>query len=439
MDIKLQLLTTLTAGLKKLRSDFDSLPNFMSEIDKLNQIVKDLQNNQLTKDNLKEVISLYIAGFLATTKDEYITLIEELVTTLKNDNQAYITNEVEKLGNQIGSTITTAINSFKSDYQLLKDDLTRFKSTIKNGVDGRDGIDGKNGLNGKDGVNGINGKDGLNGVDGIGIKDITLENSKLIIELDNNIKKTFNLPQSKILNAGGGVSKIAISQMIDNALLNCVTETSTNTLTNKTLNSVTNDISADRIHFVGKNLTHSVIPKNTVVTFSGTIEDEAIRIRPCQIGEVAIGITYSDIPHGEMGMIINTGRVDNYPTSAYTTFTILYPSSNGTLTNIKPTTGIYQEVATVIKTGGGNSGALLVEFSAPSYLNYYYTKEEIDTLTARTWIDYLAIKTLEELESGIIKYTDSKGSYYRKIIYSPIYEDIIYADENLTIELTRRP
>ncbi len=53
------------------------------------------------------------------------------------------------------------------------------------------------------------------------------------------------------------------------------------------------------------------------------------------------------------------------------------------------------------------------------------------------WIDYVTIKNLEDLGNGIIKYTDTNGSYYRKIIDSP-YEDIIYADVTLTIELTRR-
>ena len=55
----------------------------------------------------------------------------------------------------------------------------------------------------------------------------------------------------------------------------------------------------------------------------------------------------------------------------------------------------------------------------------------------RNWIDYVTIKNLEDLGNGIIKYTDTNGSYYRKIIDSP-YEDIIYADVTLTIELTRR-
>ena len=55
----------------------------------------------------------------------------------------------------------------------------------------------------------------------------------------------------------------------------------------------------------------------------------------------------------------------------------------------------------------------------------------------RNWIDYVTIKTLEDLGNGIIKYTDINGSYYRKIIDSP-YEDIIYSDATLTIELTRR-
>ena len=60
-----------------------------------------------------------------------------------------------------------------------------------------------------------------------------------------------------------------------------------------------------------------------------------------------------------------------------------------------------------------------------------------DIKNTRVWIDYVTIKTVKELENGIIKYTDSQGSYYRKIIDSP-YEDIIYSDEALTIELTRR-
>ena len=56
---------------------------------------------------------------------------------------------------------------------------------------------------------------------------------------------------------------------------------------------------------------------------------------------------------------------------------------------------------------------------------------------ARNWIDYVTIKNLEDLGNGIIKYTDTNGSYYRKIIEEP-YEDIIYSDTGLTNELTRR-
>ena len=55
----------------------------------------------------------------------------------------------------------------------------------------------------------------------------------------------------------------------------------------------------------------------------------------------------------------------------------------------------------------------------------------------RNWIDYVTIKNLEDLGNGIIKYTDTNGSYYRKIIEEP-YEDIIYSDTGLTNELTRR-
>ena len=62
---------------------------------------------------------------------------------------------------------------------------------------------------------------------------------------------------------------------------------------------------------------------------------------------------------------------------------------------------------------------------------------KISQLAKRTWIDYVTIKTVEDLGNNVLKYTDTNGSYYRKVIDSP-YEDIIYADSDLTIELTRR-
>ena len=94
-----------------------------------------------------------------------------------------------------------------------------------------------------------------------------------------------------------------------------------------------------------------------------------------------------------------------------------------------------------IQTGLTDAQLLASQLKAHELAGMNSSASEIDNMVlisgTRNWIDYVTIKTVQELGNGIIKYTDSQGSYYRKIIDSP-YEDIIYADENLTIELTRR-
>jgi hypothetical protein len=142
------------------------------------------------------------------------------------------------------------------------------------------------------------------------------------------------------------------------------------TLNNIWLDDIDSHVGADHIHYKAKNLTGSTINKGTIVSFSGTIEDnDIIRVKVYQPGEVAIGIAHENIAHGDTGLIVNTGRFDGFNTQAYDVFNILYPTTNGGLTTTKPTTGTYQACAIVIKRAGGEGGSLLVEFSEPKYVH----------------------------------------------------------------------
>jgi hypothetical protein len=140
---------------------------------------------------------------------------------------------------------------------------------------------------------------------------------------------------------------------------------------NTFIDDASNHIGADHIHYKAKNLTGSIITNGTIVSFAGTIEDDDIlRVKPYATGEVAIGIVQHDIPHGEVGLVVNTGRFDGYNTIGYSTFTILYPTNGGGLTHIKPTHGLYQACAIVLKKAGGTGGSLLVEFTEPNTVQH---------------------------------------------------------------------
>lgn len=163
-------------------------------------------------------------------------------------------------------------------------------------------------------------------------------------------------------------------------------------LINKHIDNITNHVGADHIHYKAKNLTGGEISKGTVVSFAGTIEDDdIIRVKPYDIGEVAIGIAHENIPHGSIGLIINTGRYDGYNTSAYSAFNILYPTTNGGLTAIKPSSGLYQACAIVLKRAGGDGGSLLVEFTEPQtvqHVKYFKSYTATDSQTVFTGLGW---------------------------------------------------
>ncbi len=123
------LIELLTEGLTKLREDFNSLPNYEEQLSSIALQLNQLQENQLTKDNLKSTIDLLMSGYLATTKDEYLVMINALIEDIKTNNQTFLTNEIDNISNQVDTLIANAISS-------MKDELNQFKSTIKNGKDG---------------------------------------------------------------------------------------------------------------------------------------------------------------------------------------------------------------------------------------------------------------------------------------------------------------
>lgn len=147
-----------------------------------------------------------------------------------------------------------------------------------------------------------------------------------------------------------------------------LTSGSISTLTNKTMDSITNKIGADHIHYGCRNMSGSVIPEGIVVTASGSQPGtDYIQIVPLTDNQtqVALGITHTSIPNNGIGLVINTGlSADMVDTSMWSVGTILYVGSTGGLTATKPTSGVYQACAVVLRSHA-NQGTLLVEFTEP--------------------------------------------------------------------------
>lgn len=124
-----ELLNTLIDGLLQLREDFNSLPDNTQQLSIINEQIKQLQANQVTKENLQSIVNSFLTMYLKTSKDEYLLMINAIIEEIKTNNQAFLTNEIDNISNQVDTLIANAISS-------MKDDLNQFKSTIKNGKDG---------------------------------------------------------------------------------------------------------------------------------------------------------------------------------------------------------------------------------------------------------------------------------------------------------------
>jgi len=149
-----------------------------------------------------------------------------------------------------------------------------------------------------------------------------------------------------------------------------LTVSTVSTLTNKTLDDISNYIGANHIHYPIRNESGALIPKGTVITGHATQPGtDYIEVKPRTLAtEVALGIAHTDIANNDIGLAINTGVcIDMVDTSLWDEGTILYPNITGGLTEVKPTSGMYQACAVVTRSHA-NQGTLIVEFSEPTYI-----------------------------------------------------------------------
>jgi len=80
--------------------------------------------------------------------------------------------------------------------------------------------------------------------------------------------------------------------------------------------------------------------------------------------DIAFAVMTQNATINTMGYAINTGTLQDIDTAAFSVGNILYPNTTGGFTATKPTSGVYQPVAFVLRSNATN-GVVYVEFSAP--------------------------------------------------------------------------
>jgi len=80
--------------------------------------------------------------------------------------------------------------------------------------------------------------------------------------------------------------------------------------------------------------------------------------------DIAFAVMTQNATINTMGYAINTGTLQDIDTAAFAVGNILYPNTTGGFTTTKPTSGVYQPVAFVLRSNASN-GVVYVEFSAP--------------------------------------------------------------------------
>lgn len=80
--------------------------------------------------------------------------------------------------------------------------------------------------------------------------------------------------------------------------------------------------------------------------------------------DIAFAVMTANATINTMGYAINTGTLQDIDTAAFAVGNILYPNTTGGFTTTKPTSGVYQPVAFVLRSNATN-GVIYVEFSAP--------------------------------------------------------------------------
>lgn len=222
-----------------------------------------------------------------------------------------------------------------------------------------------------------------------------------------------------------------------------VTTDNVTTITNKVMDDITNYIGANHIHYRCRNNTDVTILAGTVVTMEGTqTGTDYLEIVPFTdpTTQIAVGITHSDIVKNSVGLVINTGVMnDHVDTTPWTEGTILYPNDAGGFTNIKPSEGQYQPCAVVTRSHQ-NQGTLLVEFTAPKNIASTTKAGEVqlnDTLTSTSVTEALTSnqgRILKELIDSVagnvgtksVDETDIKNGSI--LVYDAVLDKVVYTD-----------
>lgn len=184
-----------------------------------------------------------------------------------------------------------------------------------------------------------------------------------------------------------------------------LTTGSISTMTNKTIDSITNQVGADHIHYKVRNNTAAIIPRNTVVTASGTQPGtDYINVIPVTDpqAQIALGIVHTELAVNGSGLVVNTGVIDDINTSAFAVGTILYPSATGGFTITKPISGRYQACAVVLRTHA-IQGTLLCEFTNPEYISSTTQEGYVqlnNTLTSTSTVQALTAAQGKALADG---------------------------------------
>jgi hypothetical protein len=97
--------------------------------------------------------------------------------------------------------------------------------------------------------------------------------------------------------------------------------------------------------------------------------------------EIAFGVVQRNVLANEIAQVVNTGLIEDVDTNGFAIGTILYPNGTGGWTTTKPSSGLYQAFAYVLR-GNSNNGVIFVECSEPKYIES--TARTGDTVVLRT-------------------------------------------------------
>jgi hypothetical protein len=114
--------------------------------------------------------------------------------------------------------------------------------------------------------------------------------------------------------------------------------------------------------------------------------------------DIAFAIAAENVSNNQRGLAVNTGFVDDVNTGSFSAGDILYPSKlagPGSITSwftaSKPTSGVYQTAAYVVRSNSTN-GVLFVEFSAPRIVES--TTDTANTVVLRDGSGNVAVNNI---------------------------------------------